>query len=117
MLAGVVDDALAGAGVRHDEYNVLRILRGAGAVGRTLGDVRERMVRDTGRLQALAHGLRQRGLVGGALTLAITAAGLEQLAAVDGRVDRAIRAQMARIEPAKLRTAVEVLEAMRGHAP
>lgn len=49
----------------------------------------------------------------GGLTAVITAAGVQLLAAVDGKVEGAIRARMAGIHAGKLRTVVEVLDALR----
>ncbi len=113
MMTAVVDGVLATAGIQTDEYNVLRILRGAGDGGRTAADVRSRMVRDTGRFPALVHALRTRGLVAGTLTLSITPTGVALLGTLTGRVDEAIRARMAGIKPADLRLAVETLERVR----
>lgn len=109
----LVNAALERVGLNHDEYNVLRILRGAGPVGRTPDDIRGRMVRDTGRILALLYAIKVRGLVDGAVTMTITQSGLQLLASADEQVETAIRQQMAGIEEQKLRATVDIMEALR----
>lgn len=107
------DDTLQSTGLRGDEYNVLRILRGAGQEGISSTDARSRMVRDTGRFPALLHSLRTKGYIEGMFELKITDTGLALLASLDGMLEQAIRKRIGRIEPHKLRTVVEVMEEMR----
>jgi DNA-binding MarR family transcriptional regulator len=107
------DSVLEPAGLRADQYNVLRILRGAGAEGHPSSEVRKRMVQDTDRLPGLVHTLRARGLIEGTLRLTITDAGRTLLASVDDTLDNAIRERLGRIDPAKLRMVVEVMERLR----
>jgi hypothetical protein len=107
------DTILEPVGLRGDTFNILRILRGAGAEGHPASEVRRRMIHDTERFPALVHALRSRALVAGTLRLTITDAGRELLASVDGLLEGAIRERFGRIEPAKLRTVVEVLERLR----
>lgn len=71
------------------------------------------MIHDTERFPALVHTLRTRGLIAGTLRLVITDAGRELLASLDGRIEGAIRERFGRIDPARLRTLVEVLERLR----
>lgn len=113
VLTQLIDTTLRQAGLHHAEYNVLRILRGAGAAGRTADDVRGRMVRDTGRILALLYGLKMRGLVDGAVTMTVTEAGLQLLASADGQVETTIRQRMAGIEEQKLHTVIDIMEALR----
>lgn len=112
-LTQLVNAALERVGLNHDEYNVLRILRGAGTAGRTADDIRGRMVRDTGRILALLYAIKVRGLVDGAVTMTITQSGLQLLASADEHVETAIRQQMAGIEEQKLRATVDMMEALR----
>lgn len=107
------DAVLQPAGLRGDQYNILRILRGAGPQGHPASEVRKRMIQDTERFPALVHALRSRGLVEGTLRLTITDAGRELLGSVDGRLENAIRERMGRVELEKLRTVVEVMERLR----
>jgi hypothetical protein len=107
------DTVLEPVGLRGDTFNILRILRGAGAEGHPASEVRRRMIHDTERFPALIHALRARNLISGTLRLTITDAGRELLASTDGLLENAIRERFGRIEPARLRTVVEVLERLR----
>jgi DNA-binding MarR family transcriptional regulator len=113
VLTAALQEVLRPADLRLDEYNVLRILRGAGAAGHQRTDVEQRMVHDPERLLALLHKLKSRGLIEGSLRLQITPAGQELLATLDGPFEGAIEARIAWIPADKLRIAVEVLEAIR----
>ncbi|HEU0298515.1 MAG TPA: hypothetical protein VFR37_03655 [Longimicrobium sp.] len=107
------DTVLQPMELRGDQYNILRILRGAGDGGHPTSEVRRRMIHETERFPALVHALRTRGLIAGTLHLTITNAGRELLASIDGTLENAIRRRFGGIEPAKLRTVVEVLERLR----
>lgn len=107
------DTVLEPVGLRGDTFNILRILRGAGAEGHSSSEVRRRMIHDTERFPALVHALRQRGLVTGTLRLTITDAGRELLASTDGLLENAIRERFGRIEPTRLRILIEALEQLR----
>lgn len=107
------DGILQPVGLNRDTFNMLRILRGAGEQGHPSSEVRKRMIHDTERFPALVHALRTRGLITGTLRLIITDAGRELLGSLDGRIENAIGQRFGRIEPAKLRTLVEVLERLR----
>ena len=77
------------------QYNVLRILRGAGPEGATCGHVAERMIQRDPDVTRLRDRLEQRGLVAGRrdatdrriVRTRITEAGLELLAALDAPID------------------------------
>ncbi|HYR07959.1 MAG TPA: hypothetical protein VEQ60_09330 [Longimicrobium sp.] len=107
------DTVLEPVGLRGDTFNILRILRGAGAEGHPSSEVRRRMIHDTERFPALIHALRSRNLVAGTLRLTITDAGRELLASTDGLLENAIRKRFGRIDPARLRTLIEALEQLR----
>lgn len=78
-------------GITHDQYNVLRVLRGAEPDGHTVAEVGRRMVSRAPDVTRLLDRLERRGLITRAwapenrrFTIArITAAGLELMAAVD----------------------------------
>ena len=78
-------------GITHDQYNVLRILRGAAQDGHTVAEVGRRMVSRAPDVTRLLDRLERRGLITRAwapenrrFTIArITAAGLELMTAVD----------------------------------
>ena len=113
VLTAALQEVLRPADLRLDEYNVLRILRGAGAAGHQRTDIEQRMVHDPERLLALLHKLKSRGLIEGSLRLQITPAGRELLASLDAPFEGAIERRVAWIPEARLRTAIEVLESIR----
>lgn len=106
-------EVLRPADLRLDEYNVLRILRGAGAAGHLRTDIEQRMVHDPDRLLALLHKLKSRGLIEGSLRLTITAAGQELLGSLDQPFEGMIESCIGWISEEKLRVAIEVMEAIR----
>ena len=56
-------DAFRAAGISHEQYNILRILRGNRGAAYSLGDVRERMLNRTANTTRLVEKLRKAGLV------------------------------------------------------
>ena len=113
VLTHLLQEVLRPAELRLDEYNVLRILRGAGAAGHQRTDIERRMVHDPERLLALLHKLKSRGLIEGSLRLQITPAGQALLASLDAPFEGAIEERIGWIDAARLRTTIEVLEAIR----
>lgn len=86
-----LEDLCRRHGVTHDQYNVLRILRGAGAAGHPRFEIANRLVRRAPDVTRLLDRLERQGLVARGwasdnrrLSIAtITAAGRELLAAID----------------------------------
>lgn len=113
FLGQMLQEVLRPADLRLDEYNVLRILRGAGAAGHQRQDVEKRMVHDPDRLLALLHKLKGRGLIEGGLRLTITPAGEQLLSTMDGPFEGTLEERIGWIPADKLRAAIEVLEAIR----
>ncbi len=113
FLTQLLQGVLRAADLRLDEFNVLRILRGAGPAGHPRADVEQRMVHDPERLLALVHKLKGRGLIEGTLRLTITDAGRELLATLDAPFEGTLEDRVGWIDADKLRTAVEVLESIR----
>jgi len=113
FLAEWTNRVLEPAGLAGDEYNVLRILRGAGTEGRTQAEIRARMIQGSDRMAALLHKLRTRGWTEGGFRVSITDAGRELLVSLDGKLEASIRGHLAGIEPAKLRVVVDVMERLR----
>lgn len=82
-------------GITHDQYNVLRILRGAGAAGHPRGEIARRLIRRAPDVTRLLDRLVRAGLVerGWApenrrLSIArITPLGLDLLAAISPELD------------------------------
>jgi len=97
-----LDDACREFEITHDQYNVLRILRGAHPEGHPRFEVAARLVRRSPDVTRLIDRLEKRGLVrrGWApsnrrLSIAtITDAGLALLAEIDPRIDAVARSYM-----------------------
>lgn len=101
-------------GLRHAEYNVLRILRGAGAEGLHVDEIKERLLTDEPMLLGYVGALAQRGLVApGVQKRTITPEGIRVLAELDERLDRTIEERFARLSAAELRALVDALEKLR----
>ncbi|HEX9736727.1 MAG TPA: MarR family transcriptional regulator [Thermoanaerobaculia bacterium] len=103
------------------QYNVLRILRGAGEEGLPCGEVGARMVTREPDVTRLLDRLEHRGLVSRrrsatdrrVVEARITDAGLELLAALDEPVDVFTVRQLGHLGPARLGVLIELLEAVR----
>lgn len=91
-----LDDACAGHGLTHDQYNVLRILRGVHPDGYPRREIADRLIERAPDVTRFLNRLQRRGLVerarspaDGRLSIArVTAAGLSVLAAADEGVKR-----------------------------
>jgi DNA-binding MarR family transcriptional regulator len=102
-------------GLKHAEYNILRILRGAGADGLHADEIKERLLTEEPMLLGYIGSLAQRGLVApGVQKRAITAEGIRVLAELDDRVTRMMEARMDRLTGAELRSLIDTLEKLRG---
>ncbi|HEX8906971.1 MAG TPA: hypothetical protein VF771_19120 [Longimicrobiaceae bacterium] len=96
------------------EFNVLRILRGAGPDGLTVEQVRERMIAPDPLLPAVLGGLVNRGLVERRdQRRRISDAGMEVLAKLDTRIDAALDERLARLSGDEVRTLIGLLERLR----
>ena len=103
------------------QYNVLRILRGAGAEGLPCGEIAERMVNRDPDITRLLDRLEARGLMRRArdrrdrrvVVAGITAAGLAVLRPLDGPVTRVHRDQLAHMTRKELETLIGLLEKAR----
>jgi DNA-binding MarR family transcriptional regulator len=108
-------------GITPTQYNVLRILRGAGAEGHTCTAIAERMLTKDPDVTRLLDRLETRGLVTRgrhptdrrAVNVRITGPGRELLTQLDAPVDALHRRQLARLGEAKLRELIALLEAAR----
>jgi hypothetical protein len=100
-----------------DEFNVLRIVRGAGAAGHPRAEIERRMLHSADRLLAILHKLKTRGLVEGTLRLTATPAGLALLASVDAPFQAAVDERVGWIPADRLRVVIEVLESIRTGRP
>ncbi|HEX8394130.1 MAG TPA: hypothetical protein VF665_17435 [Longimicrobium sp.] len=118
-VSAALSEVVGRADLRLDEYNVLRILRGAGAEGRARAEIEQRMVHEPDRLLALLHKLKTRGLIEGSMRLTITPAGLQLLAGLDEPFQATMERGIGWMDPERLQTAISVLEEIRErlHAP
>jgi DNA-binding MarR family transcriptional regulator len=109
-------------GITLQQYNVLRILRGAGAAGLPTLEIGQRMVEQTPGITRLIDRLEKRGFVDRKrgeddrrqVLCQITAAGLHVLAELDGPVGAADASGMAALDQAALAEFVRLLEEVRG---
>jgi DNA-binding MarR family transcriptional regulator len=100
------------------QYNVLRILRGAGAAGLACGQVGGRLIRHDPDVTRLTDRLEKRGLLERTREAAdrrivrtrITAAGLALLADLDEPIDRLHEQQMGHMSEQRLASLKKLLE-------
>lgn len=115
-------EALREANLSLSQYNILRILRGAGEEGLPCGEISERMVRRDPDLTRLLDRLEARGLVTRArgtadrrVVLAIIAEeGLRLLDELDEPIRKSTKTALAHMPSARLRELCELLEEARG---
>jgi DNA-binding MarR family transcriptional regulator len=103
------------------QYNVLRILRGAGNEGLPSGEIAERMIRRDPDLTRLLDRLESRGVVTRArdasdrrvVRAKITEAGLRLLDSLDHSIDQTVQRILAHVPKQRLRTLSKLLEEAR----
>ena len=103
------------------QYNVLRILRGAGEEGLTCGEISERMVTRDSDITRLLDRLERRGLISRGrpesnrrvVITRITDEGLRLLAELDEPVNESHRRLAGHLGKARLKTLNELLEALQ----
>ena len=108
-------------GLTIQQYNVLRILRGAGESGLPTLEIGERMIEQTPGITRLLDRLETKGLVARErcpedrrrVTCRITRTGLALLAKLDDHMNRSDGIFDADISPADLKRLVELLDRMR----
>jgi MarR family transcriptional regulator, organic hydroperoxide resistance regulator len=127
--AGVVrrelDRGLDGSGLSGAQYNVLRIVRGAGADGLPTLTVRDRLIEAAPGVTRLVGKLERAGFLVRARTTAdrrqvicrITPAGLALLAALEPRVHAAIERVGSRLSAADRKSCVALLDVLRRDDP
>jgi DNA-binding MarR family transcriptional regulator len=119
MLA--VGEALKPHLLSATQYNVLRILRGAGKDGASCKDIGSRMVARDPDITRLMDRLEQRGLLTRdraredrrIVTHRLSEAGLELVNALDGPIETVHRRTLGRMKAQKLRDLVGLLEEIR----
>jgi DNA-binding MarR family transcriptional regulator len=120
-LQAAVAEVLKPADLSAAQYNVLRILRGAGKAGLACREIGERMVTRDPDTTRLLDRLEKRGLTARSreskdrrvITVRITAAGLRVLQRLDGAVGRFVRHHMGKLDTKRLRALIEALELVR----
>jgi DNA-binding MarR family transcriptional regulator len=121
LVAVPMNEVLKPANLSVSQYNVLRILRGAGE-GLPCGEISERMVRRDPDLTRLLDRLEARGLVSRerdardrrVVLASITDEALRLLEELDGPVETSLRQSLAHVPKARLKTLLEILEEVRG---
>jgi DNA-binding MarR family transcriptional regulator len=117
-----VAEVLRPSGLSASQYNVLRILRGAGDAGLSCGEIVERLVARDPDLTRLLDRLERRDYVSRArdaadrrvVTTRITERGLEVLAALDGPIAALHERQLGHLGAMKLRQLMRLLEEAAG---
>jgi DNA-binding MarR family transcriptional regulator len=107
-----------------NQYNVLRILRGAGAEGLACGEIAARMVTRDPDITRLLDRLEKRGLVKRArekadrriVTSRITATGTDLLKRLDEPLQRALKEQLGHMETKQQEALIRLLETARENA-
>ena len=115
-------EILRSVNLSQSQYNVLRILRGAGKEGLPCGEIGGRMVSRDPDLTRLLDRLESRGLVSRergtadrrVVCATITGEGLGLLASIDDTLDEAIRGTLAHVPKHRLRLLRELLDEVRG---
>ena len=108
-------------GITATQYNVLRILRGAGEKGLCRNDVRDRLVSQVPDATRLLDRMMEMGLVSRVrdaedkryVTARITDRGLKLLADLDRPVDQAHRHSFEPLDRTELMTLITILEKLR----
>ncbi len=121
-MARAGEEVLKASGLTATQYNVLRILRGAGTAGLSCGDVAGRMITRDPDLTRLLDRLEGRGLVTRArdgedrrvVVTRITRAGLSLLAELDEPVQAQNRKAVGHLGEQKLRSLAQLLDEARG---
>ena len=114
-------ELLKAADLSATQYNVLRILRGAGGEGLACGEISDRMVTRDPDITRLLDRLEKRNLVARSrekedrrvVTARITQAGLDLLKKLDEPVVQAHKAQLGHLEAKQQDTLIRLLEAAR----
>lgn len=117
------EEAIKPAGISDAQYNMLRILRGAGQEGITCSEAGSRMLTHDPDVTRLLDRLEARGLVARArssrdrriILTRITDEGLRVLAELDPLIARSHVQGLAHLGKARLRQLIRLLEAVREH--
>lgn len=123
VLEHQLTDAVKPYGITHTQYNVLRILRGAGVHGLCGREVAQRMVSRVPDVSRLLDRMEETGLIGRErdpddrrnVTARITRKGLTMLEHATPQLEVVERARFGRIQTGRLQQLIEVLTTIRGN--
>jgi DNA-binding MarR family transcriptional regulator len=115
------EELLKPHGITNTQFNVLRILRGAGAAGLCRNEIGERMVRRVPDVTRLLDRLEEARLITRErvgtdrryVTTRITPAGVAVLDKLEGQVNAFHERLLKHVPPARLRTFVELIGELR----
>jgi len=118
-----VIELLKSADLTSTQYNVLRILRGAGSDGLPCHDVGERLINRDPDVTRLLDRMEKRGLVERSrqakdrriITVQITDSGLQLLKQFDKPIDAMHREQFKNLSQAQLKMLVDLLDKVRNN--
>lgn len=121
VMRRLLDVVLADRDITGQQYNVLRILRGAGERGLPTLDIAERMIEETPGITRLIDRLEAKKLVSRErctvdrrrVYCRITAAGLSLLDAADAPLREALEASVGSLRKQDLATLVDLLDRVR----
>jgi len=121
VLQQSLEDVLKPYGISHTQYNVLRILRGAGPAGLSCREIAERMIshdpdvtRLLDRMEKAGHVTRDRATTDRRVVLThITPAGLKLIDQLDQPMQAALRKNLGHVDKKRLATLIDVLELIR----
>ncbi|MBI4908274.1 MAG: MarR family transcriptional regulator [Acidobacteria bacterium] len=116
---------LARYDLSQSQYNVLRILRGAGLEGLPCGEIGSRMITRDPDITRLLDRLEKRGLTSRSreakdrrvVTVRITRSGLDMLALLDKPVIDTLKSALTHLGERDLRKLIELLERVRDKPP
>jgi DNA-binding MarR family transcriptional regulator len=116
-----INETIKQAELTPTQYNVLRILRGAGEAGASCSEISERLVTKDSDITRLLDRLEARGLIAREreakdrrrISTRITEDGLRLLASLDKPIERCHRRQMGHLGERQLATLSRLLDALR----
>jgi DNA-binding MarR family transcriptional regulator len=124
FLADAFERVVRPSGLSGAQYNVLRILRGAGPAGLCRNELRDRMLTRMPDMTRLLDRMEQAGLVSRSrdaedrrmVTTRITAKGDHLLDDLEARVAEEHSARLGHLDEGQLRTLIDLLTTVRGGA-
>jgi MarR family transcriptional regulator, organic hydroperoxide resistance regulator len=116
-----VEAEIKSHGLSTTQYNVLRILRGAGEAGRTCGEIGDRLITRDPDITRLLDRMEKRGLIRRerqtkdrrVILTFITESGMDLLAQLDGSVPETIKGALGHMSERKLKDLCRLLEQAR----